>query len=330
MNETPSQDKAQLREVMKDREDLRPIISAMLAGTYVPALPREALDQNLSQWVKLENGRSDIDIREAKKIWGELKSERNALITIFAEEAWGDFKEWSGADDYDSNSRLSGDDIVGFERWTADVFGRGLAQWQKKRDERLLRPSQEWDTRDRLYERYRAIIDFGTRNVVTEDSPASFIARGVSTAATVTWRLAKMIPRLAQKGGLTLTKPQALACLRRAYFTVVAQFMSMHKNIAVPLIEAMESDDGFTMEMFSLEERDGAYRLAIDHEKLFQITDDEGKVILARRPDTETTWCPARYSTGEGVSMLQEYFEWTLHIAERFYPPIAQLPGVQA
>ena len=139
-----------------------------------------------------------------------------------------------------------------------------------------------------------------------------------------------MIPRLAQKGGLTLTKPQALACLRRAYFTVVAQFMSMHKNIAVPLIEAMESDDGFTMEMFSLEERDGAYRLAIDHEKLFQITDDEGKVILARRPDTETTWCPARYSTGEGVSMLQEYFEWTLHIAERFYPPIAQLPGVQA
>jgi len=330
MSETPSQDKAQLREVMKDREDLRPIISAMLSGAYLPAVPREALDQKLSKWVTLPDGRSDIDYREAKKLWGELKSERNSLVAIFAEEAWRDFKQDRETCDYGYGVGDSGEDIAEFEKWTVGVFSSGLKRWQEKRDGRLLRPSQERDTRDRLYERYRAIIDFGTRNVVTEDSPASFIARGVSTAATVTWRLAKMIPRLAQKGGLTLTKPQALACLRRAYFTVVAQFMSMHKNIAVPLIEAMESDDGFTMEMFSLEERDGAYRLAIDHEKLFQITDDEGKVILARRPDTETTWCPARYSTGEGVSMLQEYFEWTLHIAERFYPPIAQLPGVQA
>ena len=330
MSETPSQDKAQLREVMKEREDLRPIISAMLSGAYVPAVPREVLDQKLSKWVTLPDGRSDIDYREAKKLWGELKSERNSLVAIFAEEAWRDFKQDRETCDYGYGVGDSGEDIAEFEKWTVGVFSSGLKRWQEKRDGRLLRPSQERDTRDRLYERYRAIIDFGTRNVVTEDSPASFIARGVSTAATVTWRLAKMIPRLAQKGGLTLTKPQALACLRRAYFTVVAQFMSMHKNIAVPLIEAMESDDGFTMEMFSLEERDGAYRLAIDHEKLFQITDDEGKVILARRPDTETTWCPARYSTGEGVSMLQEYFEWTLHIAERFYPPIAQLPGVQA
>ena len=330
MSETPSQDKAQLREVMKEREDLRPIISAMLSGAYLPAVPREALDQKLSKWVTLPDGRSDIDYREAKKLWGELKSERNSLVAIFAEEAWRDFKQDRETCDYGYGVGDSGEDIAEFEKWTVGVFSSGLKRWQEKRDGRLLRPSQERDTRDRLYERYRAIIDFGTRNVVTEDSPASFIARGVSTAATVTWRLAKMIPRLAQKGGLTLTKPQALACLRRAYFTVVAQFMSMHKNIAVPLIEAMESDDGFTMEMFSLEERDGAYRLAIDHEKLFQITDDEGKVILARRPDTETTWCPARYSTGEGVSMLQEYFEWNLHIAESFYPPIAQLPGVQA
>ena len=329
MSETPSQDKAQLREVMKDREDLRPIISAMLSGAYLPAVPREALDQKLSKWVTLPDGRSDIDYREAKKLWGELKSERNSLVAIFAEEAWRDFKQDRETCDYGYGVGDSGEDIAEFEKWTVGVFSSGLKRWQEKRDGRLLRPSQEWDTRDRLYERYRAMIDFATRNVVTDNSPASFIERGVTTAASVTWRLAKTIPRLAEKKSLNVTKPQMIACLQRAYATIVAQLMSMHKDIAVPLIEAMESDDGFNKDLFGLEEREGAFRLTMDHEKLFQLKDKKGQVILARNPDTEATWCPARYSTGEGPSMLQEFFQWNLFIIENFYPPIARLPDVR-
>ena len=177
MSETPSQDKAQLREVMKDREDLRPIISAMLSGSYESAIPREVLDQQLSKWVTLPDGRSDIDYREAKKLWGELKSERNSLVAIFAEEAWRDFKQDRETCDYGYGVGDSGEDIAEFEKWTVGVFSSGLKRWQEKRDGRLLRPSQERDTRDRLYERYRAMIDFATRNVVTDDSPASFIGR---------------------------------------------------------------------------------------------------------------------------------------------------------
>ncbi len=316
-----------MREMMIDRTDLRPIIAAMRDGTYAPTVPRDLLDQKLVRKITSNDGSTtETDSTEAIDVWRQIKPERNALIAIFAQEAWESFAAARKQLDYEIDHSRPVHDAAFLEDWCIRMISHSFQQWGARRDARLVRANGEWDVPDRLYDRFRAIIDFGHTNMIVNDSPASFMERGIGTASTVTWRLAKMVPRLAVRDSVPMTKQQVLDCLRRSYSTVVVQFMSLHQYIAVPLISALQTSDGFDMSLFSLEPISGGYKLTIDHTKLLAMRDKEGNRIFDRQLTSETTWCPARYSTGEGQSMLQGYFDWVVSIAGRNYAPIAELP----
>jgi hypothetical protein len=314
-----------IRNQMTDRVDLSSTINAIKEGTYSPVVPRSDLDTKFNVWVS--SGGFDMNEEEREKaleVWDKLKIERNACIAIFVDEAWQSFHDQRTGFNYGSQRHWDINVANNLMNDTQQLFDTALNEWKKARDGRLEKPKSEWDALDVAYDRYRAIIDFGDRNTMTrEDDASTFIQRGVATAANTIWSLIELVPQLSEKKNLNLDGEQIMETIKKGYGPIILQFASMNKKISVPLLNALTFDGiGFKPEYFDLiDSGNGGYKLTIDHNQIMQLKDREGNIILRNQPSTETTWCPARYTSANGKDIIKEYFEWCLDLTKKIYLP---------
>lgn len=111
--ETTQQEvKSKLDSRMADRVDLLPIMEAIENGSFESPVPDELFT-------------ADIGTETAKQTWDQLKTEKNALVALFIQEIWNEFKQVR-------INILNGDRIdKGIEKELTDKTGK-LEKWKNK------------------------------------------------------------------------------------------------------------------------------------------------------------------------------------------------------
>lgn len=320
-----------LREQVQRTVNLNDVIASIEAGEFTPEVRDDELLKTFS-FLPIEEDDSDRNRAELEaymEVWRRTKPERNAYVAIFIPEIWKQFEaerttlaaEAAGLQGFPPESLAK---IL--QNKSSSIFHSAITAWEQERMIRLGRPREEWDARDHAFDRYQRIIWFGRFNPqLDEDSSAKFITRGVNTASSVVWSLAKLVPALATANGISLNQQQVVDIMHKAYGPVVVRFASMNQEVSIALLNklGMHNASGFDPKYFSLISDGGdGYRLTMDHDALYGFTDSQGERILDKTTISDTTWCPARYTEGTGgIDLIREYFDWTMSIVETNYLP---------
>lgn len=312
---SPSSDyKRALKERILQHTNLTPVIRAIRNGEYTSEINDQELDKKFQIWST--DGELTPQYEVAAALWDRLKIERNALSAIFAQEVWANgFRRRTNfrpVSDQSSYWKLVLD--------TEKVMDDAIQEWQTIRDDRLKWRQGEYDTLDRAYDRYKKMVLYGAANeVIKVSSPGEYLSAGISTAGKTSWGLIRKVEHLSK--GLDLSIAEKVAIIEEAYPKVIPIVASLNQDIGIPILRAwgFRQDTASDQEYFSLVEKDGKYSLVLDHEAMMQITDSRGRLVFQKQSETETTWCPARYSEPGEPDIIKEHFEWILSIAEKHY-----------
>ncbi len=330
--------KDQMREQMVDRVDLTPTIEAILDGSFKPKVSNADLNKVFHTYPDEDEEDDpaweavfDEEYKKAMEIWNRSKIERNSSVSIFISEVWNDPAFIEKRKVFVPDKLDPG--TLGFyfqlAMETSDLFDEALEAWRLRRNKELKKPRSEWSPKDRAYYRYRRIIRFGNKSDLLQgDSESFFIGRGINTATETAFGLSRIITTLVKENGIELTNDELTELFRKSFGPVIMPFASMNQEIATELLKGVGMNLDATIpktEFFKLVvDTEGKYKLTLDHEALFQLKDDNGQPFLSKETLSETTWCPAKYSTGNQKDVIREYFEWIVEIAQKYAFPLVE------
>ncbi len=318
-----------MKQRLRQRVNLSPIMLSLLEDTFQSSISDQELERTIYE--KKDEATSE-QLADAKRIWDELKSERNALVALFTEEIWESFSTQRNLvlmgekqsrklvqDPWALLNHREGitDPVDFYYTVTKDVFKKAIDDWEEGKT------NDSGQTRlDILYQRLRKIITFGRSHSFTKDeyTPGEFIHLGANTMIDVTWALIDVIPKVLKRDGLPMTTEVMVQALERSYGGLVGLLSSMHKDIGVSLLKNLRNspaDYHFNPKFFHVTKELQGYQLQVDHSVFLQATTYDGTLTLDQTHLDATTWCPAKYSQGEEKDVIREAFEWCVEIAKR-------------
>jgi len=329
---------ANAKELMKGvtkRVDIAPIIESIQKGEFKPRFSKEDIDK------------MPVVGREmALGPWTEMKEDEAALESIFISEIYPHLLKqhelWADKEYGDATRETKPERIVNaLMHASLDMARAAIRSWRDGRERRLASTlsTEKKDHLDDAYDYYKSMVEFGRKNKIGfyDDTSASLLERGMSTAVNTFWALVHLVPELAKQKGITLTEEQMAQAVESGYGPLIMVFMSMNTEVSTPLQNGMmeetdeEYSDDFKYEHFKKEFFDlvpdgaGGYKLSLDHDKLMNIVDAQGEPVLNRVPKSKTTWCPVRYTNKTGqVDVMSELFKlWMEEAKKRYFPRLS-------
>lgn len=310
----------QIRDHMKDHTDLNPIIDEILGGTHTLPIADDVL---------LKHVREPNNIR-AYNFWKELKPSLNALSSIFISDIWESFAQ-ERADLLLRNPSEMPSSLLLLQRLTKDIFDHALKTWDTTQQSMMLTPQAQETPKTVAYRQFKKIFDFGYRNsfIPIHDELPDFIGHGIFTATRTTWGVVDLVPTLAHRQHIRMTRPHALQTVNRAYGPIISMFSSMNKSLAIPILMHIQPrpELRFIPSFFYLSKGSDGYTLHVHHDKLLDMKDTYGNPIIQNEHQSgATTWCPAKYTIPGKENVIHGFANWTIAVGERFFEGMTSLP----
>jgi hypothetical protein len=317
-----------LMKLSKERVSLDPIIEAIEAGTFTPPshLSTTALTNKILEHLHGNSFRKFNASEKDRKLWAELKVERNALVSIIL-------------------SKIVSNDIASLRRRKGDSLSPPLrphllrkaliaalektfhsnAVYNYLPQSKSVRLNRQKTDASSPY-RFSVIVEYGAQSgnweCMSRNHSVEFITRGINTAMETFESFFLVLPEILEKNGITATRTAIKMAAESSYRTIL-QLASYHLEHGPAFIGELRGDHPLSKKVRSKLSFNPKYfdfdpstlRLTIPlsvlaHLRLSilnnSITDP---YITSIKTHSPTTGCPVRYAP----ELLREFFESFLH-----------------
>lgn len=307
--------------------DLSPAIDSILAGTYEYQVAETEFEQSFVTFEDDSEEEKARKNRASNEIWDRAKEDRNALAAIFINDFWQDFEKVLPTMNFaiklpeKMTPTLRAQARFELQNTIYNFFEAQIQIWADIRTNRLSQPRDRWDNLDFAFYHFFEMVEFADRHFENSfKHPGDFLTHGIGTAIEVIFSTFQLVDDISDAENIPLTLEEKYKCASKAYGPFVQRFASMNLEIVVPVLSFLrgKNDLGFMPENFKLLEDSEGHYLQLDHSVFYKIKDPDGNLILNKKTNTDTTWCPARYRLGKGRDVMRKFYTWCKKFDQKY------------